>query len=933
MRAFVWIVAGVAAPSPRDPCADLCARDGPAVCTAGSWVKPNGVCHAYVFRGEGYCYHTAATAAVCPATGRPVSGPDAERLLLAITETPSQSLQEGQSADALAESESDGALTETPPPSELERSLLVAQNLLGDALAEAVTSISERFGWIDDGERYIGQLVNLAMRDPSIARDIVMPVLRAALSVHVAVGAERSFANETGLERFCSAFADRICDAVWPLGAVVEPSIQSMFRMQASFFIARLPLYCPDVVNSLPARRAVLRMHVMQIVWTHRHWSGPVVDLAVNDSRAFQDAIPALLSDPRGLLQGTTRIHLNGDRSDGAMRNWLRAAGREMESESSWGRAAGRLIALAVASGSPLGVQLERDVCVRILAYTDTGELNLLRQGFNEILPVTELRRILPIDDFRLIIAGPSPEGAPNTDQMRTTVAPVDSAAAALAAAITDLAALPEAHVTLLAMRINVPLYRYMATRRVHSDPPIDRWNSVTGDALLRIASRSPDTAYSLAVAVFRLALNLGVPEGQEAEFAAAIGLDDFCEAFIDPIRSAILPFMQFVPEVYAGQDNSFLAELPIYCPEVLDTPFWTQLAISHQARRLRLLAAASVDHAAELEVTRESAFKDSVAFLTDDADVVATGLSRVGFLGEFAVGAGVIRDWFAEVARQIADPAGGLFALRSSELPSYVEFPSSVVENWEEQYLAVGRFLALAVLAGQPVGIAFPMAFVARLMNERIDLEDIEEDEPALFRSLSAVLSMSPSELTAADLELPLGGDFVPVTEKTRDSLVDERVNSLVPDFASARMAVIRSGFNDLFPLSVLGRIATPEDLRAAILGEPEIDVHDLMQHMQLQRYTLEDPQIAWLLNTLHEYSNEQRKMFLRFVTGTAQVPLGGFGFFPRITVDPGEDASALPTSSTCGFTLHLPRYASEQELREKMTIAITADAGMGIL
>jgi hypothetical protein len=75
-----------------DPCNDLCKHDGPQICTGGSWTKGNGECHAYVYKGdsasEGYCYHTAATAATCPSKGkRPVQAIDVPNLLGAAVAT------------------------------------------------------------------------------------------------------------------------------------------------------------------------------------------------------------------------------------------------------------------------------------------------------------------------------------------------------------------------------------------------------------------------------------------------------------------------------------------------------------------------------------------------------------------------------------------------------------------------------------------------------------------------------------------------------------------------------------------------------------------------------------------------------------------------------------------------------------------------------
>jgi hypothetical protein len=68
-----------------DPCTDLCTRDGPAVCTKGSWTKPNGYCQNYLYIGspvyKDYCYHSPANADICPSDGIGVKPEDVEDLL------------------------------------------------------------------------------------------------------------------------------------------------------------------------------------------------------------------------------------------------------------------------------------------------------------------------------------------------------------------------------------------------------------------------------------------------------------------------------------------------------------------------------------------------------------------------------------------------------------------------------------------------------------------------------------------------------------------------------------------------------------------------------------------------------------------------------------------------------------------------------------
>ena len=86
MRLITLFAAGAFGATPGDDiCSQLCQRDGPAICNGGSWTKPDGTCHAYLFLGDPannrYCYHTAANAAVCPSGGRAVRASDVSRLL------------------------------------------------------------------------------------------------------------------------------------------------------------------------------------------------------------------------------------------------------------------------------------------------------------------------------------------------------------------------------------------------------------------------------------------------------------------------------------------------------------------------------------------------------------------------------------------------------------------------------------------------------------------------------------------------------------------------------------------------------------------------------------------------------------------------------------------------------------------------------------
>jgi predicted esterase len=62
-----------------DSCTELCKKDGPAVCTKGSWTE-KGFCRYYLVKADGgVCYHTTETASTCQ--GKPLKVEDVGKFL------------------------------------------------------------------------------------------------------------------------------------------------------------------------------------------------------------------------------------------------------------------------------------------------------------------------------------------------------------------------------------------------------------------------------------------------------------------------------------------------------------------------------------------------------------------------------------------------------------------------------------------------------------------------------------------------------------------------------------------------------------------------------------------------------------------------------------------------------------------------------------
>jgi hypothetical protein len=99
---------------------------------------------------------------------------------------------------------------------------------------------------------------------------------------------------------------------------------------------------------------------------------------------------------------------------------------------------------------------------------------------------------------------------------------------------------------------------------------------------------------------------------------------------------------------------------------------------------------------------------------------------------------------------------------------------------------------------------------------------------------------------------------------------------------------------------------------------------------------YSQTSKQIVWLRQELDIMSQQQRREFLRFVTGCPALPAGGLaGLSPRFRVIPRLHAAhadvdkSLPSSSTCFHQLKLPRFTSRRALAVQLQTAMLGSAG----
>lgn len=89
----------------------------------------------------------------------------------------------------------------------------------------------------------------------------------------------------------------------------------------------------------------------------------------------------------------------------------------------------------------------------------------------------------------------------------------------------------------------------------------------------------------------------------------------------------------------------------------------------------------------------------------------------------------------------------------------------------------------------------------------------------------------------------------------------------------------------------------------------------------------------IRWLWEVLHAMSTEDKQRFLHFATGSDRVPLLGLERLGLVVQKKECPPDRLPTALTCFSRLLLPEYASKEQLRSRLLLAVQNCRGFGLV
>ncbi|XP_061107084.1 probable E3 ubiquitin-protein ligase HERC3 isoform X1 [Conger conger] len=291
----------------------------------------------------------------------------------------------------------------------------------------------------------------------------------------------------------------------------------------------------------------------------------------------------------------------------------------------------------------------------------------------------------------------------------------------------------------------------------------------------------------------------------------------------------------------------------------------------------------------------------------------------------------GVSQEFFSVIAREIHSLQPKMLEL--FEDSGLVWFMPEGHCDDDDAYSLLGILCGMALYRVCFVNFHFPLALFKKMLGVMPTLEDLKELSPIEARNLQELLNEDEEVLELLDLDFTARGhEIVPngremtVTKCNRWQFVEAYVDFIFNKSVKKQFDDFLGGFSQGCP-NQLWKMFLPEELMARLSGNIHYFWEELEKNALYEAYEPTDKNIQNFWTVFFELSEEKKKDFLSFMTGSDRLPIGGLASI-KITIvnqnKPNPD-DFYPVANTCYRCLYLPNYSSIHVLREKFVHAIS--------
>ncbi|SBS81285.1 E3 ubiquitin-protein ligase, putative, partial [Plasmodium malariae] len=210
-------------------------------------------------------------------------------------------------------------------------------------------------------------------------------------------------------------------------------------------------------------------------------------------------------------------------------------------------------------------------------------------------------------------------------------------------------------------------------------------------------------------------------------------------------------------------------------------------------------------------------------------------------------------------------------------------------------------------------------MNSINKLLEYRRENRNVED----LYLDFTLLGSYPPIELIS-------NGSNTPVNNENLDLFINKTIEYSLYEGIKFQIWAFRFGFSTIAPL-ICTNIFDEDEICEFLFGSNiENDEHWTQLHLSTyikpdHGYTNDSVTFITLIEILSEFNKEERKLFVKFCTGTSALPNNGFAALkPLMKVVKKEDNNDLPSVMTCTNYLKIPDYKNKEKLRNRLLYAI---------
>jgi hypothetical protein len=348
------------------------------------------------------------------------------------------------------------------------------------------------------------------------------------------------------------------------------------------------------------------------------------------------------------------------------------------------------------------------------------------------------------------------------------------------------------------------------------------------------------------------------------------------------------------------------------------------------------------------LRIRREAILLDTLSQLTVMEPSDFKKPLKVIFDGEEGIDAGGVRkEYFMLMTKLLLAPDYGMFKYYPDV--RLLWFNPDSLESTQE-FKLIGMLVGLAIYNSINLDLSMPSILYKKLKGLKPTLEYLAELQPSLAQGLQQLLDFegTDEEIKSTfglnfQISFEVWGDVVTkdlvpnaenieVDSSNRHEYVEAYVNWILEESVKTQFEAFAAGFVKVCGGAGLDLFHQSE-LELLICGNPVLDFEELKRGTEYEDgFIPTDRVIIEFWQILSEFNEDQKKLFLKFTTGSDRSPVDGLYAIGFKISRNGDDDERLPSAHTCFNHLLLPDYSNKDVLKAKLLLSIENSEGFGL-